>query len=87
MTLNPAASSIKLFSVIIISYSVCTLIHFQPVLTFVARLEACQSGAQLKWRAPSLATNIRLEWKWMADARTLAYYFMGSIMAVKSFIV
>jgi hypothetical protein len=34
-----------------------------------------------------LPTNIRLEWKWMAVANTLAYYYTVTITAVKSFVV
>jgi hypothetical protein len=40
---------------------------------------------QSNGRALTLPTNIRLGWKWLAVANTLAYYNMGTITSLKSF--
>jgi hypothetical protein len=55
------------------------------------KARAHQGGApyktQLLWLAPRLAPNIRLEWKLLTLANTLAYYDMAKIIALKSFII
>jgi hypothetical protein len=38
------------------------------------------------WQAPALLANIKLGWK-SISANTLAYYDIGTIIALKSFIV
>jgi hypothetical protein len=45
------------------------------------------SGAPLEGRAQPFPTNLRLGWKGLPGASTLAYYENPYITAVKSFIV
>ncbi len=67
-----------------------TAIQSHPILIFAGkvptiRVEFCKvlhSG-----RLQVFPTNIRLDWKWVEVANTLAYYDTATITAVKSFIV
>jgi hypothetical protein len=43
-------------------------------------------GLHTNGRLLALSTNIRLGWKWIAVANTLAYCFTATITAIKGFI-
>ncbi len=50
------------------------------------RLSRAHYGPHSNGRLPALPANIRLEWRRVAVANTLAYYEMAAITTVKSFI-
>ncbi len=66
-----------------------TAIHLHLSLIFVGKAGAYQSGAIMglhsNGRLLTLPTNIKLGWKRMAGAKTLAYYDVAKITDVKSF--
>jgi hypothetical protein len=63
-----------------------TPVHFYPFLIFAGKAGAFHSGAPYGSRFLDLAANISLEWKGVAVANTLAYYYTTTITGVKSFI-
>ncbi len=70
-----------------------TVGHFHPSLAFFVKAGAYQTrvkplkGPHANGKLLGLTENIKLEWKWMAVANTLAYYDTATITAVKSIIV
>ncbi len=64
------------------------LFTFTLVFYLQARLEPTRmellTGLQAHSKLLALPKNIRLEWKWMKVANTLAYYDMAAIDAVKT---
>ncbi len=64
-----------------------TVSHFHPSLIFPGKAEAYQSwaptGLRFNGSLLALPTNIRLGWKWMEVANTLAFYDEATITAIK----
>ncbi len=57
-------------------------IHFLLRLIFVGK--ASVSKRTLLWQAPALPANVRLGWKIVDVANTLAYYDIATFTVVKS---
>ncbi len=66
-----------------------TVRHFHPSLIFAGKTGAYQSEAPYAipsiCRLPAMTLNIRLGWKWLTVANTLAFYDTAIITSVKSF--
>ncbi len=64
-----------------------TAIHVHLSLILGGKVGAWHSGLHSNGRLLALPTNIRLGWKWMEEANTLAYYYTARITAIIGFIV
>ncbi len=66
-------------------------LHIHQSLIFSGTAGAYHSGSftglHPNGRLQTLPTNIKLGWRWVEVANTLAYYDTAAIMAVKSFVV
>ncbi len=88
---TPGSCVIKIFTTVIVAVSqkarlFTNAIHFHHSLIFSGKAEAYQKESPYD-KLLALSVNIRVGYKWMAVANTLAYYDTVTITVVKSFLV
>jgi hypothetical protein len=68
-----------------------TFNHVHPSLILAGMTEANPGGSPnetpLQVTAPSIATNIRLAWRWVTMTDNLAYYSSKLITTIKDFMI